>query len=175
MNDGENRTKTEGPRRPWVKGGPSPNPHGRPPRVAEIEALLASKSVELIEKAIKIALEGDVAAIKLLLDRILPPRKYRPVSLPAPSSFATVDDVIEAHNRVFAQMVTGEISIEEGQALAEYLDRIAARIKDRAAMRTLESGEAKILVVDPQGDLWPASSEWPLGRKKKDDGSDKPN
>ncbi len=86
-----------------------------------------------------------------------------------------MDDVIEAHNDVLARITSGELSIEEGQALAEHIDRIAARIKDKATLNALSSGEAKILVVDPQGDLWPASNEWPLSRRKKEDGSDKPN
>ncbi len=90
MSDDGNTSIARGERERWLEGGPSPNPNGRPARVAEIEALLASKSAELIEKAIKIALEGDVAALKLLLDRILPPRKYRPITLPAPSSFTSM-------------------------------------------------------------------------------------
>jgi hypothetical protein len=51
---------------------------------------------------------------------------------------------------------------------------VLARIKDRATIRALKSGEARVLVVDPNGDRWPSAENWPLSRRKKD-GSDKLN
>ena len=40
----------------------------------------------LTQKAIDLALTGDMAALRLCLDRILPPRKDRPVSFTLPDN-----------------------------------------------------------------------------------------
>src|SRR3954451_22474122 len=69
--------------------GASGNPNGRPKgsrNVATLacEALLDGQAEALTQKAIEMALEGDVVAMKLCLERIYPPRKDRPVTFPLP-------------------------------------------------------------------------------------------
>ena len=49
-----------------------------------LEALLDGQANALTQKAIDLALGGDMAALRLCLDRILPPRKDRPVSFTLP-------------------------------------------------------------------------------------------
>jgi hypothetical protein len=70
--------------------GQSGNPSGRPrgarnKATLAVEALLDGEAEALTRKAIERALEGDTTALRLCLDRLLPPRKDRLVSFAMPS------------------------------------------------------------------------------------------
>jgi hypothetical protein len=69
---------------PYTKGQ-SGNPSGRPPgikdRRVETRELFESRQVELIEKAIDMALQGDTRALRMCLDRIVPPIKDAPIQV----------------------------------------------------------------------------------------------
>ena len=66
------------------------------------ETLLAGQAQALTQKAIDIALTGDIPALRICLDRILPPRKDRPVTFALPpiesaqNAAATVSAVLAA-------------------------------------------------------------------------------
>jgi hypothetical protein len=50
-----------------------------------MEALLDGESEALTRKAIELALGGDITALRLCLDRVLPPRKDRPINFEMPA------------------------------------------------------------------------------------------
>jgi hypothetical protein len=69
--------------------GRSGNPRGRPPgarnKATEIaELLLDSEAEALTRKALELALEGEPRALRLCLDRVIPPRRGRAVKLSLP-------------------------------------------------------------------------------------------
>jgi hypothetical protein len=69
--------------------GQSGNPNGRPlgarnKATETAELLLDGEAEALTRKALELALKGDPAVLRLCLDRIIPPRRGRPVQLPVP-------------------------------------------------------------------------------------------
>ena len=72
------------------KPGQSGNPAGRPKGARHastlaIEALLDGEGEAITRKAIEAAKAGDMVAIRLVLDRICPPRKSRPIHIELPA------------------------------------------------------------------------------------------
>jgi len=125
----KNATKTRG--RPF-KPGNSGRPKGARKRATlAVEALLAGEAETLTRKAIELALEGNILALKICLDRILPPRRERDVALNLPA-LHTPGDAGEVSASILAAVTKGEITIGEATELA----RLVA-----AHVATLESSE----------------------------------
>ena len=96
----------------WQKGQ-SGNPAGRPAGARHkvslaAEALLDGESEALTRKAIDLALEGDTTALRLCLERILPPRKSRRVVFDLPK-IEKADDLLAAFGAVVTSMATGDL------------------------------------------------------------------
>jgi Family of unknown function (DUF5681) len=104
----------------WRKGQ-SGNPSGKPRGARHhatlaAEALLDGEAEALTRKAIEKAKEGDSIALRLCLDRILPPRKERPLRLSLPA-LASASDATAALAAVTAAVAAGEITPGEGADL----------------------------------------------------------
>ena len=72
----------------------------------------------LYETLYGLALAGDVQAIRLLLDRLDPAPKGRPVMLPSVPEIAGAEDVVEVGRAVLGAMCAGELTPgEAGDAI----------------------------------------------------------
>jgi hypothetical protein len=125
--------------------GQSGNPNGKPKGARNratlaAEALLDGEVEAITRKAIEKALEGDMAAIRLCLERILPAVKSRPIEIDLPL-VATAKDITAAHGAVIAEMAKGEITPDDAAAIAGVLE---AR---RRAIETVEL-EARIEKIE---------------------------
>ena len=118
------------------KKGQSGNPDGKPPgsrnkATLAAEALLDGEAEAITRKAIDKALEGDLAAIRLCLERILPTIKSRPIEIDLPP-VETAQDIQAAQGSVIAAMARGEITPDDAGTIAGVLE---AR---RRALETVE-------------------------------------
>ena len=105
--------------------GTSGNPSGRPAGSRNhatllTESLLEGQAEQLTQKAIEMALGGDIAAMRLCLERIIPPRKERPIHLPLPA-IESVQQISLAMATVSSAIGEGEITPSEGQVIANIL------------------------------------------------------
>jgi hypothetical protein len=76
--------------------------------------LLDGETEALTHKVIELALTGDGTALRLCLDRILPPRRERPVSFIPP----TLESAGDAMAAIIAAVAAGEISRGEATELS---------------------------------------------------------
>ena len=122
--------------RPFEKGR-SGNPAGRPPGARGKAALLAEALVDadceaIVAKVIEAAKAGDVAAAKILMDRLLPAKKDRHVQFELPRVETAVDAAV-ALNKILEGVSTGEITPTEGDALSKLVES-SARIVELALL-----------------------------------------
>ena len=115
----KNARSTRG--RPF-KAGNSGRPKGALNKTTlAVQKLLDGEAEDLTRKAIELAKGGDMAALRLCLERICPPRKERPIALELPS-IETPQDTVAAYAAVVDALGAGEITPGEAQVLAGLLD-----------------------------------------------------
>ena len=131
---GESTDKTVGKQRgkPFEKGR-SGNPNGRPEgsrNKATIlaQALFDGQAEELIQKCIQMALEGDSTAMRLCIERLVPPRKDRPVNLDLPK-MECVEDTVNAMAVISSGVAEGELTPSEGQVLSGMVENYRKAIE----------------------------------------------
>ena len=95
------------------------------------EALLDGDAEKLTRKCVEAALGGDSVALRICMDRILPPRKERPVSFKVPP-LKSAEDAAAAMAAITSAMAEGELSLGEAEAASALVERF---------VRTLEAGE----------------------------------
>jgi Family of unknown function (DUF5681) len=111
--------------RPFEKGT-SGNPSGRPrgsrnATTLALEALLDGQAEALTQKAIDLALTGDIPALRLCLDRILPPRKDRHVSFTLPP-INSAQDAAGVVSSVLAAVAAGEMTPADAAEVGKLID-----------------------------------------------------
>lgn len=127
--------------------GESGNPSGRPPGIRDkrtaMRDLLLPHAPELVAKVVEMAKAGDATALRICLDRLIPPAKAKddPVTLPG------IADSIGDNTRVVVKaLAEGELTPDEAltilQAMASQTRIIEAdEIEKRIA--ALEQAAAK--------------------------------
>jgi hypothetical protein len=111
--------------------GKSGNPNGRPKGARNnatvlAEALLDGEADAITRKLIDRALEGDTTALRLCLERLLPPRRGRPVEFELPAEITTAADAVHASSLVLTACAAGTLS--PGEA-SEIMNLISSHIR----------------------------------------------
>jgi hypothetical protein len=131
---------------PGKSGNPSGRPQGSRHKTSlAVEALLEGEAEALTRKAIELAKEGDMAALKLCLDRLAPPRKGRTVSFKLPT-IETAEDVLRALQTIATAVAGGEITPDEGATVAALLEthrRTIETVEIEARVAALEARDAQ--------------------------------
>ena len=115
------------------KPGQSGNPAGKPKGTRNattlaLEALLDGQASALTQKAINLALAGDMAALRLCLDRILPPRKDSPVAFDLPE-MKTLNDAVPAMGALVKAVGRGDLTPAEAAELTKMVQAFAKIIE----------------------------------------------
>jgi hypothetical protein len=110
---------------PFEKGE-SGNPAGRPRGARNqatllIQNLLADDAEAIGRKAIEMAKSGDLAAIRLCMDRLAPARKDEPVAFELPPIEKAADSVA-ATASIVAAVAAGELTPSQAAELCKVID-----------------------------------------------------
>ena len=110
---------------PFEKGE-SGNPAGRPRGARNratllMQNLLADDAEAIGRKAIEMAKTGDLAAIRLCMDRLAPPRKDELVAFELPP-IEKPADIVAATASIVAAVAAGELTPSQAAELSKVID-----------------------------------------------------
>jgi len=131
---------------PFQKGE-SGNPAGRPRGIvnratALAQNLLSERAEGIARKVTALAEEGDMAAIRVCMERLVPPIKPPPVAVELPPLKNAVDSV-EAMARIAAAVAAGDLTAAEAAGLAKVVELYVGALASRAfeeRLTALEKG-----------------------------------
>ena len=135
-----NATTTRG--RPFAKGNPGRPKGARHHATVAAEALLDGKAEGLTRKAIELALGGDTIALRLCLERIVPPRRERAVALNLPP-VRSAADMAAAMAAITDAAAAGEIPLGEAAEFARLLETYMRALEVTEFERRLRSLEVQ--------------------------------
>ena len=128
--------------------GQSGNPEGRPrgarnKATLALENLLDGQAEALTQKAIELALGGDIPALRICLDRILPPRKDRPVSFELPA-INGAEDAKAATAALLTAVSVGSLTPSEAAEVCKLVDAYVKAIETSEVLARLEKLEQRL-------------------------------
>jgi hypothetical protein len=123
--------------RPFKPGNP-----GRPPgsknKITQIVELLAEDQAEqLFQKVLELAQAGDVSCLRMLMDRLWPPRRGHPVTLDMPP-LKTSSDVLNAIPLLWSATAEGRLTPDEAGQLSLVAERLMQVINQSELLRRIE-------------------------------------
>jgi hypothetical protein len=134
--------------RAWQKGT-SGNPAGRPKgarhqALVALDAIVGTEGAEAaLRSVVEAAARGDMRAADILLRRVWPERRGRPLRLELPS-VESAADLPAALGALVDAVAAGEATPEEAQAIASLLDA------QRRAIETAEL-ERRVAALEREG------------------------
>ncbi len=141
VNTGEEQDKS------LFKPGQSGNPNGRPKGALNkaslaIRALMEGEAEELGRVAIHKALEGDMTALRLCMERILPAAKDTPIQFELPA-MSNASEAAVAAQAVLKAVSEGNVTPLEGATVMGLLEQYRRTLEASEFEKRLEALEAK--------------------------------
>lgn len=107
------------------KKGQSGNPAGRPKGITDkrtaLRVLLQPHAGKLVKKAVTLALSGDVQALRICIDRIIPPVREDRLSIALPNVLDAAG-CVKAQRAIVEAVAAGSLFPSEGTALSSLVE-----------------------------------------------------
>lgn len=123
-------------------GGPPARSRNNATEISE--ALFDAEAATLTRKVIDLALDGNATALRLCLQRLLAPRRERPVGFQLPP-IETAGDIVKAMAALTAEVADGTLSPGDAYALSQTVDTFLSAIDARdfeLRLQRLEAADA---------------------------------
>ncbi len=142
--NGDEEQRRRGAGRRFAKGQ-SGNPAGKPKGTRNrttlaIEELLDGEGEAIARKAVELAKKGDTVALQLVLERVAPVRRGRPVCFSFPD-IEKAGDVSAALGGILSAMAQGDLTPDEAATIAGIVEA------KRKAIETVEI-EARLVALE---------------------------
>ena len=123
--------------------GKSGNPKGRPPGARNKATLIAERLLDgeakaITDKCITMAKAGDGTALSLCMERLLPPRRGRPVRVKLPGVGGAMN-IVEAQVGVLTAASSGNITLEEATMLSGLIEGCRKAIETEELTKDVEA------------------------------------
>jgi hypothetical protein len=114
--------------RPFKPGNPGRPPGSKNKITQMVEQLAEGQAEQLVQKVLELAQAGDVACLRMILDRLWPLRKGQPVNVVMPP-INTPQDVVSAIASIWTGIRDGRLTPDEASALSIVVDRSVQAIE----------------------------------------------
>jgi hypothetical protein len=127
--------------------GQSGNPAGRPPGARNkatiiAELLLQGEAEAMARLVIERAKAGDMAALRVCLDRLVPPCRHRPIEFELPR-LESAADAVSAMAAITAGVATGELTAAEAGDLSGLVNRYVRALEATEFEQRLDKLESE--------------------------------
>lgn len=124
-------------------GNPAGKPKGAKDRRTEMRALLQPHADKLIQTAVNLALAGDVQALRICIDRIIPPVREDRLQVDLPD-IADAAGCTEAQAAIMKAVASGELLPSQGEALAGLVEHQRRAMYDQDLAKRIEAIELQM-------------------------------
>lgn len=126
------KSKQRGAGRPF-QPGVSGNPSGRPKGALNKTTIILQQLIDgqgelVVQKALELAKDGDGTALRLIMDRLIPPRKDKVIEFKLPQ-INSGQDASVAMAQVIEGVSAGELTPQEGDSLAKLIESAARLVE----------------------------------------------
>ena len=91
-------------------------------------AIMEADAETISRKAVELALGGDLTAVRIVLDRLVAPRRDRPVEIALPK-IVTASDLVAAASAIVEAIEEGAVTPSEAAALSTALSGVAKAVE----------------------------------------------
>ena len=128
--------------------GKSGNPAGRPKGSKNRATLLALASMEgeldsIVKNVVTAAKNGDMVAARLVIDKLIPAAKERPLSIMLPQ-LTDIAECRQAQSDVISTVAVGDLLPSEGEHLSEMIERQRKGLEAETILTRLAAIEEKL-------------------------------
>lgn len=124
-------------------GNPAGKPKGAKDRRTEMRALLQPHADKLVKKVVDLALAGDVQALRICIDRIIPPVREDRLQVAMPD-IADAAGCTEAQAAIMKAVASGELLPSQGEALAGLVEHQRRAMYDQDLAKRIEAIELQL-------------------------------
>ena len=134
--------------------GASGNPAGRPRGASNRRTLVAESMLDrdgpaILETLVELAKEGDIAAIRMCIERIFPRPHGRPVAFDLPP-MTTAADAVTAMGGIMQAIGDGDLSAQEGAELSKVVAGFSQTVATADMEQRLRQVEQSLTLLKPR-------------------------
>jgi hypothetical protein len=106
-----------------------------------LQSMLDQRAEAILAKAVLMALQGDTTALRLCVERLLPPRRNNPVRFKLPP-INSAADVARALSKVIQGVANGKLAPAEGEKITAMLESVQGIIESVDHGKRIEALES---------------------------------
>jgi hypothetical protein len=130
----------------WAKGQ-SGNPTGKPAGARNkatrmVQSIMEGGAREITEAVVGLAKEGDLSAARLVLERLVPPAKERPIALTLPET-ASAEGIAQAQGAILQAVAAGELLPGEAVTLSNIVEARRKALETQQLEQRITALESK--------------------------------